>query len=273
MTQIGKAVTLGITIWLMLLSNAFAQDVDLELVLAVDGSGSVSEKEFKLQLGGIASAFRSERIQSAIRQGPLQKIAVALVIWSDAAFTKFPTQWHVVGSPQSAESFARTVENFNPRKGITRGQGGGGTGIGAGVAFALDMIAQNGLEGTRRTIDVSGDGIETPPWFGDAVEMPQAKLMARAVGVTINGLAIRSDFTKLDDYYRENVISGPGAFVMEAADFEDFEQAIRRKLYREIVVIIGSDAPETMYRPARLSSNLLYVPTGKISALPRRGDE
>lgn len=221
-------------------SSAQAEDVDLELVLAVDGSGSVSQREFKLQLGGIASAFRSERIQRAISLGPLRKIAVSLLVWSDAAFPKFHTKWYVVGSPQTAETFALTVENFYPRTGRPRGQGGGGTGIGSGVAFALDMLAMNRFRGTRQVIDVSGDGIETKPWYGKGIEMPQAKVMAEALQVTINGLAILTDFPSLDDYYRENVISGPGAFVMEAADFVDFEEAIREKLYREILVVIGS---------------------------------
>ena len=236
MKQLGLAALI-FCIWTV---GAEAEDVDLELVLAVDGSGSVNQREFELQLGGIASAFRSKRIQRAISLGPLRKIAVSLLVWSDAAFPKFHTKWHVVSSPQTAEKFAVTVENFYPRTGRPRGQGGGGTGIGSGVAFALDMLEQNGMRGTRRVIDVSGDGIETEPWYGKGIVMPQAKLMAEALKVTINGLAIRTDFPNLDDYYRNNVISGPGAFVMEAADFVDFEDAISEKLYREILVVIGS---------------------------------
>ncbi len=233
---------LGLTalvLWLWA-ASAHAEDVDLEIVLAVDGSGSVNQQEFELQLGGIAAAFRSERIRRAIFLGPLRKIAVALMVWSDAAFPKFHSRWHVVGSPETAEAFAVTVENFYPRTGRTRGQGGGGTGIGSGVAFALDMLSKNSISGTRRVVDVSGDGIETEPWYGKAVIMPQAKIMAEALQVTINGLAILADFPKLDDYYRDNVISGPGAFVMVANDFVDFEEAIREKLYREILVVIGS---------------------------------
>lgn len=252
---------------------AEAEDVDLELVLAVDGSGSVNAQEFALQLGGIAAAFRSPRIQRAISLGPLRKIAVALMVWSDAAFPKFQTKWYVIDGPASAEVFAGVVAAFYPRTGRPKGQGGGGTGIGAGVAFALDMLKDNGFQGTRRVIDVSGDGIETEPWYSQAVIMPQAKLMAEALQVTVNGLAILADFPKLDEYYRDNVITGNGAFVMEAADFVDFEEAMEEKLYREILVVIGSRDPETKYRPAATSRDLIYIPTAAKTAQGDMGDE
>ncbi len=267
MTALGRMAALLLLLGQIALSApASAEDVDLELVLAVDGSGSVNEQEFGLQLGGIAAAFRSPRIQRAISLGPLRKIAVALMVWSDAAFPKVRTKWYVIDSPASAETFAQVVATFYPRTGRNQGQGGGGTGIGSGVAFALDMIKGNKINGTRQVIDVSGDGIETEPWYNKAVIMPQAKLMAAALQVTINGLAILADFPRLDEYYRDNVITGNGAFVMQAADFVDFEEAIKEKLYREILVVIGGLDPETKYRPAMLSRNLIYIPAEEKSA-------
>lgn len=257
----------------MLAAPAAAEDVDLELVLAVDGSGSVNEQEFGLQLGGIAAAFRSPRIQRAISLGTLRKIAVALMVWSDAAFPKVHTKWYVIDGPESAEKFAHVVETFYPRTGRNQGQGGGGTGIGSGVAFALEMLKSNKITGTRQVIDVSGDGIETEPWYGKAVIMPQAKLMAAALQVTINGLAILADFPNLDEYYRDNVITGNGAFVMQAADFVDFEEAIKEKLYREILVVIGSRQPETKYRPALASRDLIYRRSQRKSAQVSDGGE
>ncbi len=241
---------------------AQAEDVDLELVLAVDGSGSVNEREFNLQLGGIAAAFRSPRIQRAIALGPLRKIAVALMVWSDAAFPKVHTKWYVIDGPASAETFAHVASTFYPRTGRPKGQGGGGTGIGAGVAFGLDMLKSNTFNGTRRVIDVSGDGVETKPWYQKAVVMPEAKVMADALQVTINGLAILADFPRLDEYYRDHVITGAGAFVMHADGFEDFEEAIKEKLYRESWVGVGAREPETKYRPAMSGRDLIYIPAG-----------
>ena len=267
MKALGTFAALLLLLGQVLLSApASAEDVDLELVLAVDGSGSVNEREFGLQLGGIAAAFRSPRIQRAIALGPLRKIAVALMVWSDAAFPKVRTKWFVIDGPESAETFAHVVETFYPRTGRPKGQGGGGTGIGSGVAFALDMLKDNSIAGTRQIIDVSGDGIETEPWYNKAVTMPQAKLMAEALQVTINGLAILADFPRLDEYYRDHVIHGSGAFVMKAADFVDFEEAIKEKLYREILVVIGALDPETKYRPATKGRDLIYIPTARKSA-------
>jgi len=212
---------------------AGAGDVDLEIVLAVDASGSVNAEEFKLQLGGVAAAFRDPAVQQAILSGPRGRIAVALLVWSDSAFPKFATAWHVVGSMRAAKEFADIAENFHHKAGRNRGIGGGGTAIGDAVAHAIAMLENNAFTAIRRVIDVSGDGIETPPWFGTAVTMPEARVLAAAAGVTVNGLAIINDFPRLDEWYQRNVISGPGSFVIVANDFHDFRRAIRKKLWRE----------------------------------------
>ena len=214
---------------------AVAGEVDLEIVLAVDGSGSIDAAEYRLQLAGYADALRDPSVQAAATSGPLGRVAVAMMVWSDAAFRKFETDWFVIDSAQAADRYADIVEVFYHHSGRTYGMGGGGTGIGAGIAYALGMLEENGIAARRRTIDVSGDGIETKPWFRKAVELPEARAMADAAGVTVNGLAILADFDALDLYYEENVITGPGAFVIEANDFGDFAEAIRRKLWLEFM--------------------------------------
>jgi len=214
-------------------STAIAQEVDIELVLAVDGSGSVDEEEMKLQLEGYSAAFLDPEIQRAMLSGPVGKVAVAMMVWSDAAFPKFTTNWHVLDSRQSIEKFASRVQGFHQHIGRYFGVGGGGTGIGDGVAYSIKMIEQNGISGLRKVVDVSGDGIETEPWFKGAVMMPYARELASLNQVTINGLAILSDFTSLDQWYREFVITGPGSFVVKAEDFHDFKRAVREKLWRE----------------------------------------
>jgi len=213
--------------------------VDLELVLAVDASGSVDETEFRLQLEGIAAAFRDPEIQQAITSGSEQRIAVALVIWSDSAFPKVPSTWHVLRNSASANRFADVVESFHSKTGRSKGIGGGGTSIGDAIDYAIGMIEVNGIEGTRRVIDVSGDGIETDPWAAPATMLPEARAMAVRANVTVNGLAILNDYRRLDTYYREYMIVGDGSFVLDAADYDDFKRAIREKLLREIAVYIG----------------------------------
>lgn len=222
-------------------SSASAQDVDLELVLAMDASGSISEHEYMLQLNGTADAFLDSNIQAAITSGPRGKIAVAIVLWSDAAFPKANSGWHILDDEASIIAFSNLVRKFNLTADNKMGANGGGTGIGAGVAEAIRLIRENNLNGERMVVDVSGDGIETDFWFTrKTIMMPDAKLLAEINNVTINGLPILTrDHPDLDQYYRENVIFGPGSFIEKATDFDDFARAIRRKLFREIAQPIG----------------------------------
>lgn len=201
-------------------------EVDLELVLAVDASGSVDDREFDLQMTGIARAFRHPDVLAAIGEGPLGRIAVVVEVWAEARLPKDSSNWFVVHDAESAEQFAQTVENF-PRTPI------GGTGIGRAIIAAVNLFDRNEFFAWRRVIDISGDGKETTT--RDWSIVPElARIQAVKRGITINGLAILSDDPNLAAYYIENVIIGTDAFVMEAATFEDFSLAIRRKLIREI---------------------------------------
>ena len=206
---------------------ARAQDVvDLELVLAIDVSSSVEEAEYQLQMQGFAAAFRDSAVQAAIVSGPAGRIAVATILWADATTPKAHGPWFVLAGAEDAEGFAsymarlqRTVE--------------GGTGIGAGIAAGIRMFDRNAYQAPRQVVDVSGDGRETPA-REYTVLIPMARAMASARGVSVNGLAIINEDPDLAGWYRDNVIAGPGSFVIAATDFEDFAEAIRRKLIREI---------------------------------------
>lgn len=213
--------------------------LDLELVLAVDASGSVNDDEFRLQMSGIATAFRDPAVLAAIREGPAGRIAVTVALWSESNLPKAALAWHVVGDAASAERFARQVEGF-PRR-----VAAGGTGIGKGVMYALDLLRNNGLGADRQVIDVSGDGVETG--FRDyTVPISQARQAADILGVTINGLAILTDDPDLESYYRAQVITGPGAFALSVDRYEDFAAAMRIKLVREI-----ENRPIVSQRPPR----------------------
>lgn len=202
-------------------------EVDLQLVLAVDASGSVDQSEFALQMSGIAAAFRDPEVLTAIVAGPLGRIGVTVAFWAESAYPKDAMPWVLIGDASSAEGFARRVEGY------PRTIPGGGTGIGRGVIYCVDLIEANGMTSPRRVIDVSGDGKETPFRYF-SVPPAQARAYALARGVSINGLAILSDEPDLDSYYRRDVVGGSGAFTMAANDFEDFAEAMRRKLIREI---------------------------------------
>jgi hypothetical protein len=209
-------------------SLATAQsEADLELVLAVDVSGSVDETEYSLQITGIAAAFRDPEVLEAIATGSVGRIAVSVVFWAESAYPKHSMPWTLIGDATGAEAFAQRLES-RPRS-----IPGGGTGIGRGVMYAVDLIESDAILSPRRVVDVSGDGRETPHRYR-SVPPRQARAYALARGVTINGLAILTDEPDLESYYREEVIGGGEAFAMAANGFEDFAEAMRLKLIREI---------------------------------------
>ena len=117
------------------------------------------------------------------------------------------------------------------------------TSISGGIDFAVEQLARAPFAAKRRTIDVSGDGTNN-----SGRDVVAARDEALAKGITINGLVILSERPLawnpehtnppggLANYYREHVIGGPGAFVMEAKDFNSFGQAIINKMVAEIAM-------------------------------------
>lgn len=223
-------------------TGASAEPVDLELVLAMDASASISNREYILQVQGTAAAFRDPDVQSAIRSGPYGRIAVTVMLWSDGSLPETSSGWYVLSDAASVDAFAKMVGRFRLNDDDTLAIGaGGGTAIGSGVAEALRLLETNGHEGLRRVIDVSGDGPETHFEFSRDIKIGAAGDVAVARGVNINGLPIVTrNAPNLEAYYRDEVIAGAGAFVVKADGFNDFARAIREKLVREIRISIGA---------------------------------
>jgi hypothetical protein len=199
--------------------------VDLKLVLAIDASGSVDEHEYVLQLEGIAVALSDPAVREAIRSGPLKRIAINLVVWAQHEVPKDSSGWSILASDAEIDRFAAMVRGFPRRV-------NGATGMGAGLAEAIHALETSGISAAREVVDISGDGAETPA-RDYVVMMPQARQMAGARGAVVNGLAILGE-QDVDAWYRRNVIVGPGSFVMVAENYDDFAEAMRRKLLREI---------------------------------------
>lgn len=199
--------------------------VDVELVIAIDSSASIDDREFSLQMAGIAQAFRDPEVVAAITSGPNTRVAVAAIFWAESGYPSDITPWYVLADVASAGRFAGLMERW-PRR-IA-----GGTGIGTALLNSIKQLDYNAYQGKRRIIDISGDGRETTmrEFF---ITSPQARAMAISRGITINGLAILNDEPDLDLYYRDQVTGGPDSFVMVAREIEDFAEAMRRKLIRE----------------------------------------
>ncbi|PWC52422.1 DUF1194 domain-containing protein [Azospirillum sp. TSO22-1] len=201
--------------------------VDLELVLAVDGSGSVNSTMFALELDGHAAAFRDPMVVEAIRAGRRGRIAVTLVLWSDPTTLEVLVPWTMIADTGSSEAFAAAIDT-TPRR-----DRAGSTAIGAALlhAAALFPVAD---PAPRRVIDVVGNG------YNNAGILPEIA-RDRVVGedITINGLVILDDVPWLGTYFAERVIGGSGAFVQSVDDWSGFVQAIADKLRREIADTAG----------------------------------
>ncbi|HEY4775404.1 MAG TPA: DUF1194 domain-containing protein [Xanthobacteraceae bacterium] len=206
------------------MGSALAQtSVDLQLVLAVDVSGSVNQERFELQKHGYMAAFRNPRVLAAIRSGPARAIAVTMVQWTGPTLHVAAVPWTRIFDPASAAAFAAEIEA------APRHLFGGGTSISGAIDHAATLFALSPFKAKRQVIDVSGDGTNNR---GRAVT--SARDEAVAAGLVINGLPILALEPDLDRYYFDNVIGGPGAFVVAAASYQAFADAILKKLILEI---------------------------------------
>lgn len=196
----------------------------MALVLSVDTSTSVDNGEFRLQMAGLATAFRDPSVQYAILTGAPRGLAVTLVQWSgkDAQVQAIP--WTLIRTQLDAERLADAI-SVTDRLVV-----GGRTALGEAMAHGVGLLGELEQTARRNVIDISGDG------GSNEGRLPtEARELARRAGVQINGIAILNEEPRLDHYFRSDVIVGPGAFLVTATDYVDFARAMRMKLVREIL--------------------------------------
>ena len=215
-------LTAGLTFFASLPARAQTQ-VDLLLVLAVDASGSVNDVRFELQKQGYAAAFRHPNVLRAIRSGMQGAIAVTMTQWTGPTLQSQVVPWTLLKDQASVLAFASAIEKA-PRELFS-----GGTSISGAIDHAMLLLPAAPYKGTKRVIDISGDGSNNR---GRPVTL--ARDDAVSAGVVINGLPILALEPWLDKYYFENVIGGPGSFMIPAESYEKFSDAVLRKLVLEI---------------------------------------
>jgi hypothetical protein len=218
-------------------STIAAEQVDLLLVLSSDVSRSVDHPKFLLQREGYATAILDPHVLEAIKSGPQQRIGVCFVEWSGFGAQKLLIDWTIIDGPEPARRFGDQLLEL-PRAFADR------TSISGGIEFAAAQLERSPFESARRTIDVSGDGTNNA---GRDVKLARDEAVAK--GIVINGLVILSDRPVpwnaehtnppggLEKYYQDNVIGGPGAFVLVAENFNTFGRAIIKKLIAEIAML------------------------------------
>ena len=206
-------------------------DVDVELVLAVDISYSVDEEEAHRQREGYVAALAHEDVIRSIQGGPLGRIAVTYVEWADTGFQRAAADWTVIASEEDALGFAAQVAAAPFERGHY-------TAIGSAIADGVRRIDENDYSAPRLIIDISGDGPQN-----QGLPLESARALADQSGIVVNGLPViaadagrwvRPVEVNLEGYFRENVITGPGAFVLPARAEDEFRVAILRKLVIEI---------------------------------------
>ncbi len=199
-------------------------------MLAVDVSRSVDPDEAKLQREGYIAALTHQRVLQAIASGPNRRIAVTYFEWAGVNSQRIVVPWTLIDGDASAGDFVEQVAAANYVF-------WNWTSISGAIDMGMAMFDTNRFEGTRRVIDISGDGRNNQ---GRPAELARDDAVAK--GITINGLPIVNDRTNfgrmpeydLEAYYRDSVIGGQGAFLVVAQDFDSFAGAILSKLIREI---------------------------------------
>jgi hypothetical protein len=212
------------------------EEVDVELVLAIDVSRSVDEQEMEMQMQGYAAAFRDPRLAEGIAGGPLGSIAVTMFAWSDWNIQNVLVPWMRLDGAAACARFAAAVEGASRETYLY-------TSISGAIDFAARQFGTR-FAGTRQVVDVSGDGVNN-----SGRPLAAAREDALARGIVLNGLAVLdrspqpsallAGIPPVDEYYRDQVIGGPGAFLMVAEGYEAFAGAVRRKIIREIATAPG----------------------------------
>jgi hypothetical protein len=226
-----------LAVLLCLAVPAWAEPVDLALVLAIDVSESVNAERYNLQVEGIARALEQPRLFQAIGAGEHGAIAVLVMEWSDRNRQAVTLDWTRITDAASAAEAARKVRG-------SRRSSDGLTAIGDALLAARTQLERVPWPASRRAVDISGDGmanIGPPP--------RDARDILVADGITVNGLPILSEEPWLEYYYNDYVVGGPGAFTIVAEDYASFGEAMANKLFSEIVGL----RPATRFAKSSLS--------------------
>ena len=223
--------------WVTLICALWASSVDAAcrqaLVLGLDVSGSVDAAEYQLQRGGLATALLSPAVTEVFLRQHAAPIDIAVFEWSGPSHQIVILPWTTVADRATLAALANTLHN-SPRI-----AGDPTTAIGSAMSFASDLLVSR-QHCWKQTVDLSADGLANTGPRPQDVAPP-----AVAANITINALVIGSANTKgLSSYFSEYVVRGPDAFVEVALGFDDYANAMERKLLRELQSIAIGAAPD-----------------------------
>jgi len=200
-----------------------AEPVDLVIVLALDVSASVDDREYDLMRAGLAGALTSPNVLEAVLSGEFHAIGVSVVQWSGFQEQVVKIDWRRITNREQLLILAEDIKLMDRR------YDGGATDIGGALDFCRELISKAPFQGLRSVIDIAGDGsnnVNASP--------AEARDETNDAGITINALVVTGDAGALAEYYARFVIGGNGAFVEKTHDYDGFERAMQRKLIQEM---------------------------------------
>lgn len=210
-------------------SNAQTQSCDLALVLAMDASSSVNQKEYDLQLKGMAAALLDTEVKEAILS--LGGMYMAAFEWNGRTNQKMLFEWSQLNT--EADIFALAQALATHERNSVRSP----TALGSALGFAHRLFPALPTPCIRQVIDVSGDGLNN-----EGITPQKVYALWDFSNITVNGLAIKGTdplhdniHQDIEDYYRQQVLRGNASFLVIAENFESFEEAMKKKLLKEIV--------------------------------------
>lgn len=217
----------GVIFLFLFTSPALSEELDLELVLLADATGSIDDAEIRFQRAGYAEAITDPSVLDAIQSNIYGKIAVTYVEWGDLFSQDVVVDWTIIDGKASAQNFADSLMEA-PRRAYGRNA------IGAALLKGKELIDNNNIQGLRRVIDLSADSANN--WNGPTIS--EARQQVVSSGIVINGLAVlcrhcsgRPVTYDLEERFYTDIIGGPAAFVVTADSAETFADAVRKKTY------------------------------------------
>jgi len=233
----GRAATLSLVCAATLWASDAVANCRLALVLALDVSASVDADDYVLQRDGLANALNLDVIRNAILNGAPGDVALYIFEWSGRYQQDVITDWTMLTSNADIDG---VIDQIEGHKRIYREFP---TSLGYALGYAAGKLDKGPLC-DRKVIDVSGDGTNNEGFPPSAAyeNFPFS-------GVTVNGLVIQGREEGVLEFYQGQVAYGPGAFVEYAEGFRDFENAMGRKLFREINGMVLGSIEGTQWPP------------------------
>ncbi|PZQ52162.1 MAG: hypothetical protein DI556_00380 [Rhodovulum sulfidophilum] len=212
-------VRLALLLALGLPAAASAEQCRIALALGLDVSSSVDGGEYLLQTRGLAAALTSEAVRNAFLGAPGEVVALNIYEWSGRRQQMTRQDWIIIRSPEDLDGVAAQL--LESRRSFEQYP----TALGHAIIYGAETLARAPACAELK-LDISGDGTNN-----DGIPPP---LAAPDAPIVINGLVVGDTGDTLARYYENFVIRGPGAFVEIADDYDDFEEAMKRKLEREL---------------------------------------